>query len=412
MRISHRLFHGALLGSAFAVAALAPAMGANLSQAEKRDLAVTGKHSAAAASEAAIRPLAGATYTVVHNFAGAPNDGQSPTAEVTLDASGNIYGDTDYGGANSNGTLFELTTGGTESLLHSFGGSGDGTVPDGAVIFDASGNMYGTTQSGGSAGNGIIWEYSASGTYSILHSFASNEGSFIRGRLVMDKKGNLYGTALFGGANSDGSVFEYSAAGQFTVLHSFDGTDGQYPEHGVVMDKKGNLYGVTAFGGTNGDGSVYKISKKGTFTSLYSFTGGADGSFLYGGLGMDKKGNLYGATVSNGANNNGTVFEMTPTGTLTTLYAFTGAADGGAPNGDTLVVGKKIYGAASTGGANSAGGIYEVTTKGKESLLASFSASSGDGYTAGVTKSGNTLYGTTADGGANNDGVVFSLTGK
>jgi uncharacterized repeat protein (TIGR03803 family) len=378
-------------------------------------MAVTGGHASAAQNAAATRPVAphaGSTYTVLHNFSGPPNDGDYPTAEPTLDTSGNIYGVTDYGGANSAGALFEITSGGTESVIHSFGAAGDGTYPDGAVIFDANGNMYGTTEDGGASDNGTVWELAADGTYSVLHSFASTEGNFIRGRLVQDKQGNLYGTALFGGANGDGSVFECSTSGKLTVLYSFGGTDGQYPEHGVVVDKKGNLYGATAFGGANDDGSVYKISRKGSFTSLYSFTGGSDGSFLYGGLAIGRKGKLYGSAASNGAGNNGTVFKMTPTGTLTTLYSFTGGSDGGSPEGDMLVVGKKLYSAANYGGADGYGVVYEVTPKGKETVLESFTNANGAAYSAGMTASGKTLYGTAGGGGTDGFGVVFSVTKK
>src|SRR4029077_7373980 len=105
-------------------------------------------------------------------------------------------------------------------------------------------------------------------------------------------------------------------------------------------DHAGNLYGVTAFGGANNEGAVYKIAKDGTFTTLYSFTAGADGGFLYGGLALDKGGNLYGSTVSYGANGAGTVFKLAPGGTLTTLYSFTGGPDGGSPEGHILPGGK------------------------------------------------------------------------
>src|SRR5205823_10395277 len=128
----------------------------------------------------------------------------------------------------------------------------------------------------------------------------------------------------------------YNTKGKLTVLHTFSGSDGQYPEHGVISDKAGNLYGVTAFGGTHGEGAVYEIAKDGTFTTLYNFTAGADGGFLYGGLAIDRDGNLYGSTVSSGAHGAGTVFELTPGGTLTTLYSFTGGTDGGSPEGDLL----------------------------------------------------------------------------
>ena len=412
MRICHTLLCSALLGSALASIAIAPVSAGTTSRADLDRLrAATGRPSSTALQRSgAVRENTPSTYTVLHDFAGGSGDGQSSTAEVTLDTSGNIYGTANYGGANNGGVLFELATGGTETLLHSFGGSGDGSLPDGAVTLLSSGDMYGTTQEGGSTGSGTIWKLTAGGTYTVLHNFGgTTDGSFIRGRLVQDKKGNFYGTALFGGVNSDGVVFKYTTSGKLKVLHAFNGNDGEFPEHGVVRDKAGNLYGVTAFGGANGDGTVYKIARDGTFTTLYSFTGGTDGSFLYGGLAIDKAGNLYGSTVDGGANNSGTVFELAPDGTLTTLYSFTGGADGGGSEGDMLLVGKNLYGAATIGGSSGNGGIFRVALGGKEKMLASFTASGGDGYSAGVTANNSTLYGTTAGGGTNGYGVVFSL---
>jgi uncharacterized repeat protein (TIGR03803 family) len=413
MRIGHTLFRNALLGSTLAVAAFATSAAASESRADwKQNLAITGLHSSSWHSGAVSRfgaTHAPSSYTILHDFAGAPNDGSASGAEVTLDASGNIYGTTDGGGANSDGTIFKLATGGGESLLHSFGGSGDGSTPDGAVTIESNGDMYGTTSYGGASENGGIWELAADGTYTVLHNFTADEGNFARGRLVQDGKGNFYGTCLFGGAPGDGTVFKYSTKGKLTVLHAFTGTDGQYPEHGVVRDRAGNLYGVTAFGGASDNGAVYKIAADGTFSTLYSFAGGADGSFLYGGLALDRDGNLYGSTADGGASGYGTVFKIAPDGTKTTLYNFTGGADGADPEGDMLLLGKNLYSASTSGGADGEGGIYKLTSSGKEKVLADFSASNGDYYSAGLTQSGKTLYGTTEFGGTDGDGVVFSV---
>jgi uncharacterized repeat protein (TIGR03803 family) len=248
----------------------------------------------------------------------------------------------------------------------------------------------------------------------VLHDFTTTDGSFIRGNLYRDKLGNFYGTALFSGANSSGTVFKYGNDGTFTVLHAFNGDDGQYPEHGVVADKTGNLYGVTAFGGASGEGTVYKIDTGGNLTTLYSFTGGADGGFLYGGLDIDKDGNLYGSTVDGGASGAGTVFKLSPTGTPTTLYNFAGGSDVGGPEGDMLLVGKNLYSTATTGGDPNCqcGGIYELTSKGKEKILHAFTGSDGSGYSAGLTLANGLFYGTAMTGGVNDNGVVFSVTKK
>jgi uncharacterized repeat protein (TIGR03803 family) len=410
----------ALLGSALALAALTPAIGANASRDEaKRILAAEGKHPSALRqniSRASVH--AAATYTVLHDFAGAPNDGANPGGGfgggVTLDGAGNIYGTTDAGGAANQGVIFKLAPDGTQTLLHSFGSAGDGSGPDGAVTLLSNGDLYGTTEAGGSSGNGVLYRLAASGKYKILHSFAASDGNSARGRLVRDKLGNFYGTALFGGANGDGTVFKYGSDGTFTVLHAFNGTDGEFPEHGLARDSAGNLYGVTAFGGTSGEGTVFEIASDGTFSTVYNFTGGADGGFLYGTVAIGKDGNIYGNTASGGANGEGTVFKLTPGGKLTTLYNFTGGSDGGSPQGDMLVAGANLYSTASAGGDPSCqcGVIYAVTAKGNEKVLHAFTGSDGAGYSSGVIKSNGLFYGTTASGGAHNDGVVFSVTKK
>lgn len=419
MRSRRTSFRVALLGSALALAALTPALGANgLREDAKRILAAEGHHPSALRNISRALPHADATYTVLHDFAGPPNDGANPGGGfgggVTLDGAGNIYGTTDSGGAANLGVIFKLAPDGTQTLLHSFGSAGDGVSPDGAVTLLSNGDLYGTTEAGGSSGNGILYRLTAAGKYKILHNFSAADGNSARGRLVRDKLGNFYGTALFGGANGDGTVFKYGSDGTFTVLHAFNGTDGEFPEHGLARDSAGNLYGVTAFGGSSGEGTVFKVASDGTFSTVYNFTGGADGGFLYGTVDIGKDGNIYGNTASGGTSGQGTAFKLTPAGKLTTLYNFTGGADGGSPQGDVLAVGGSLYSTASGGGDPSCqcGVIYEVTAKGKEKVLHAFTGSDGAGYSSGVIKSNGLFYGTTASGGAHNDGVVFSVTKK
>ena len=415
MHSCRKPFRVALLGSVLALAALTPAIGANLSRADwQRIRAAEGNRPAALRPKSGSAPArSSSAYTDLHDFAGGPGDGSSSTANVTLN-SGDIFGTTGFGGANNGGTIFKLAQDGTETLLHSFSGN-DGLDPDGAVIVLANGDIYGTTNSGGATNNGVLFKLSAAGKYKILHNFdGTNDGDFIRGDLIRDKLHNFYGTALFGGPGGSGTVYRYGSDGTFKVLHAFDGTtDGEYPEHGVVSDSAGNLYGVTAFGpGTDGQGTVYRVAPDGKFKTLYAFSGGSDGGFLYGGLDIDKNGNLYGSTVDGGANGAGTVFKLAPDGTLTTLYNFTGGADGGSPEGDMLHVGKNLYSEASGGGdANcQCGVVYEITSKGKEKVLHTFIGSDGAGYSEGLVKGNHAFYGTTSSGGADGNGVVFRVT--
>ena len=409
----HTALRCALLGSALAIAALTPAMSANASREDtKRIRAIEGNHASRLKNGTASGfSTADSTYTVLHKFAGGANDGSGSGANVTLDGAGNIYGTTDFGGAHSNGVVFKLAPDGTQTILHSFVGS-EGSQPDGGVVVLGNGTVYGTAGSGGAGGNGVLFKISKNGKYKVLHDFTASDGAFLRGNLIRDKLGNFYGTALFGGVNGDGTVYKYGFDGSFTVLHAFNGTDGEFPEHGVVRDSDGNLYGVTAFGGATDNGSVYKIAADGTFSTVYSFTGGADGGFLYGGLDVDKDGNLYGSTVDGGANASGTVFKLTPGGTLTTLYNFTGGTDGGGPEGDMLLAGKNLYSTATDGGDAGClcGVIYQVSLSGNEKVLHAFTGADGSGYSAGLVKNKGAFYGTTASGGTNSNGVVFSVT--
>jgi uncharacterized repeat protein (TIGR03803 family) len=417
MYIRHMLFRGALLSSALAVAALTPAAGATVSRADwERNLAATGNQSRTSGASRSAPFHADPTFTMLHDFAGPSGDGANSGAAVTLDSLGNIYGTTDAGGDGNAGTIFKLAPDGTQTLLHSFGGAGDGISPDGAVTIDPStGNMYGGTEQGGSSGNGIIYELAADGTYTVLYNFDGvNNGSWLRGSLLRDKRGSLYGTAVFGGASGDGTVFKYSAKGTLTALHTFNGTDGQYPEHGVIRDEAGNFYGVTAFGGANGDGTVFKIAADGTFTTLYNFTGGDDGFIPYGRLARDKDGNLYGSTEAAGANRSGVVFKLGPDGTFTTLYSFTGGADGSNPEGDMLRVGQSLYSTTSGGGDSSClcGTVFEIRANGKARVLHAFVGGDGGDSTAGLILNNSAFYGTTNVWGANGFGVVFSVTKK
>jgi uncharacterized repeat protein (TIGR03803 family) len=408
------LFRGALLGSALAVAALTPATGATPSRADWERMVATGNQPGISGTG---RPApADPTFTMLHDFAGPSGDGANSGAGVTLDSNGNIYGTTDYGGAGNAGAIFKLATDGTQTLLHSFGGTGDGINPDGAVTTDPkTGDIYGGTEQGGTDGYGVIYKLAANGTYTVLHSFDGvSEGSELRGQLLRDSHGNLYGTAVFGGANGDGTVFKASAKGRVTVLHTFNGTDGNAPEHGVIRDEAGNLYGVTAFGGASGAGSVFKIAADGTFSTLYSFTGGNDGFIPYGRLARDKDGNLYGSTEASGAHHSGVVFKLAPNGTLTTLYSFTGGVDGANAQGDMLLVGKNLYGTTTYGGDPNCqcGVVFEVKPSGKESVLHTFVGGDGGNPTAGLTMNNSAFYGTTNSYGANGFGVVFSVTKK
>jgi uncharacterized repeat protein (TIGR03803 family) len=270
------------------------------------------------------------TETVLYNFSGDGADGAYPYGGLIMDAEGNLYGTTEYGGGLDKGTVFKLSTSGEETVLHSFGAqwvaarvAGDGAYPFGGLIIDAEGNLYGTTNQGGAYNVGTVFEVSKAGKETVLHNFVGDlkDGCYPMGDLLRDKAGNLYGTTnSCGPIDPYGTVYKLSPSGEETILHNFLGQnsgDGAYPVSGVIMDAKGNLYGDTYSGGAYGLGTVYELDKKGTLTVLHSFLGetqnGGEGAYPMGGLIMDATGNLYGTTNEGGyCFNFGTVWEWSP----------------------------------------------------------------------------------------------------
>jgi len=265
---------------------------------------------------------------VLYSFSGlSGGDGASPIGGLIMDASGNLYGTTAGGGAIGYGTVFELVNFSgsySEKVLHSFAYSGgDGLYPYAGLIMDASGNLYGTTFFGGTSSIGTVFELvNSSGSYSerVLYSFTNSGGAGgnLYAGLIMDASGNLYGTTVYGGTYGEGTVFELvNSSGSYNerVLYSFTNLgDGGKPYAGLIMDASGNLYGTTYGGGANGYGTVFElVNSSGSYTErvLYSFTNsGGDGLYPYAGLIMDASGNLYGTTFYGGTSSIGTVFEL------------------------------------------------------------------------------------------------------
>jgi uncharacterized repeat protein (TIGR03803 family) len=374
----------------------------------------------------AAHPAHAQTETVLYSFGSQSGDGASPYDTPIMDKEGNLYGTTLTGGTVNWGTVFKVTSSGEESVLYSFGSqSGDGDQPYAGLVMDKKGNLYGTTAGNGAHGAGTVFKATPSGEESVFYSFGSKfpDGYEPYAGLIIDKKGNLYGTTVSGGTNHLGNVFKVTSSGQESVLYSFGSQsgDGEQPYAGLIMDKEGNLYGTTSGGGAYDSGIVFKVTPTGEETVLHSFCsqGGSycpDGCFPLGGLIMDKKGNLYGTTNGCGASNSGTVFKLTPEGTVSVLYSFgNGPNDGYGPNA-ALIMDKKgsLYGTTSGGFPESScyGTVFEVTPAGGGTVLHNFIIGTGDGLTPygglAMDTKGN-LYGTTSGGGANNQGTVFKV---
>ena len=274
------------------------------------------------------------TEKVLYSFSGG-SDGGSPIGGLIADSSGNLYGTTTAGGVANTGTVFELVNSSgnyTEKTLYAFTGGSDGAAATDSLIIDSSGNLYGTTQYGGASGNGTVFELvNSSGNYTekVLYSFAGgSDGANPVGGLVFDSSGNLYGTTVNGGASGKGTVFELvNSSGNYTekVLYSFAGgsSSGANPGAGLIADASGNLYGTTILGGAAGNGTVFElVNSSGNYTEkvLYSFTGGSDGANPVAGLIADASGNLYGTTTSDGAGFVGTVFKISGSGFVPPIH--------------------------------------------------------------------------------------------
>jgi uncharacterized repeat protein (TIGR03803 family) len=277
--------------------------------------------------------------TILHSFAGGSTDGANPTdGNLLMDSSGNLYGVTLAGGSTlttclfggSCGTVFKIDPTGTETILHTFTNSGsDGGNPSGSLIMDSAGNLYGTTQAGGGTlGGGTVYKLDNSGVETILITFSvlSPNPAGPSAGVIMDSRGDLFGTTQNGGIANDGVVFELTPSDTlaFSTSLVISPTNGGVTSAGLVLDKKGSVYGTTQQGGSCniftgafvGCGVVFKVDKSGNETIVHNFSG-LDGSNPLGGLIMDKKGNLYGTTSQGGAGyptgcSCGTIFKITP----------------------------------------------------------------------------------------------------
>jgi uncharacterized repeat protein (TIGR03803 family) len=259
------------------------------------------------------------SFVTLHRF-GAHHDegdGRGPYAGLVEDESGNLYGTTVSGGAYKAGTIFRIAPDGIETVLYSFQYKDDGALPSGALIIDSSGNLLGTAARGGSkactAGCGTVFKFTPGVKLIVLHSFqgGKTDGENSQSALLADTNGNLFGTTADGGSAKCsfrcGTVFKIAHDGTESILHFFTGTpqDGATPYAGLVADEHGNLYGTTVGGGANDMGTVYRIAPDGSETLLHSFAGSPrDGAGPIGGLIRDGAGNLYGTTGSGGSTKN------------------------------------------------------------------------------------------------------------
>jgi uncharacterized repeat protein (TIGR03803 family) len=381
---------------------------------------------------------ASAPYEVLYSFQLQHDSGSAWASGGLLNLNGALYGTTQAGGkfkrlkrrCPSCGTVYSITTGGLYNMVYGFRGAkrGDGADPKSGLI-DVNGTLYGTTALGGSQNDGSVYSVSTTGSEKVLYSFTGGPADGARPQSdLLDVNGTLYGTTFAGGpykspcngtATSCGTVYSITTSGEEKVLYVFQGgTDGGGPSSALI-NVGGTMYGTTAYGGGTGCGglgcgTVYSITTSGQEKVLYSFDG-PDGLYPNGLVNMG--GTLYGTTVFGGTGCTlgfgcGTVYSITTSGNKKVLYNFRGGSDGDGPNGPLIEVKRKLYGTTySPGGSSNGGTVYSVTTSGTEHVLHRFTdAAEGFYPSSGLVNVNGTLYGTTFSGGANGWGVIYSLT--
>ena len=384
----------------------------------------------------------GQTYSVIHNFTG--SDGDSPQSGLTFDKAGNLYGTTRYGGSHNAGTVFKVTRHGSGWLftpLYNFTGGYDGSNPDSRVVFGPDGSLYGTTTFGGLYRSGVVFRLRPSAsacktaicpwTETVLYSFTGqSDGGVPEGDLVFDQAGNIYGTTFAGGQGNCvplysgcGAVYELTPSqGQWTltVLHTFTGlSDGGAPTSGLIFDQAGNLYSTTYVGGAYSLGTVFELTPSGsgwTESVLHDFAGGNDGANPEAGLVFDSSSNLYGVTAFGGSHTYGTAFELQASNggfSYSILYNFGVESETPVPT-LTLDSAGNLYGTAQSGGTGGVGAVFRLSPSGGSwnyTSLHDFTFSTG-GYPLGnvIRDAIGNLYGTTPYGGTGQDGVVFAIT--
>lgn len=389
-----------------------------------------------------------ANLTALVNFGG--TDGDNPVADLIQATDGNLYGTTESGGINANstcengcGTVFRITPSGTLTTLYSFCSQTnctDGFEPLAGLIQATDGSLYGTTYEGGTYNGGTVFKIDPSGELSTIYNFCSQtkctDGGYPGAGLIQVTNGDFYGTTEGGGANGAGTIYKITPSGHLSTIYSFcsqtNCTDGSRPEAGLIQGTDGVFYGTTLLGGANsnidancdGCGTVFKITQSGALTTLYSFclqnsppVNCTDGWWPTAGLVQDTDGNLYGTTEygGNSINEGGTVFKITPGGTLTTVYSFCSQSrctDGFEPLAGLIpATDGSFYGTTYEGGAGNRGTVYKINPSGTLTTVYSKFSIDDTRPAAGLLQATNgKFYGTTYGAAHSYDSGVFRLS--
>ncbi|MGB7586152.1 MAG: choice-of-anchor tandem repeat GloVer-containing protein [Terriglobales bacterium] len=352
------------------------------------------------------------TFANVANFS--DSVGVFPSS-IVQGRDGGLWGTTDGSGQGSCGTIYRVTLAGAAYNMFTFD-CADGQMPTG-IQQVVGGDFYGTSFSGGSSNGGTVFQIVPEESETVLYNFMpGSQRSNPVGSPVLGLDGNFYG-ATFGGASalSYGTLFTITSSGALTTLYQFDFTHGAQPYASLLLGADGDLYGTTSSGGAYGGGTVFKITPTGVLTLLHSFGGSSsDGVAPAAPLIQSETGNFYGTTSSGGANNDGTVFMITPAGVFTDLHDFD-QTDGQSPSGLLQTTNGILYGSTARGGTNADGTIFEINSLGQFVTLHNFDGSDGANPSALVQDTNGALYGITRAGGDPNCnppygcGTIYSL---
>ena len=348
------------------------------------------------------------TYSVLYNFGTTNGDPLSPEGGLVQGRDGNVYGVSGFGGANGQGTVFKITSGGVTTVLHSFQ---EQEVPDNRLTLGTDGNLYGTTEQGGSSGFGTVFKITPAGVLKVLWNFTNgSDGGYPMAPPVQGEDGKFYGTASTGGNLGYGTVCKLTPSGSLTTIYQFDSTHGAVPETAFVQGIDGNFYGSTFLGGVNGFGTIFKITAAGKLTVLYNLIKKFTGYNILSPLIQGNDGYFYGTAFNGGPSTGGTVFKIKSVGKFIVLHDFSNP-DGTNPYGGLVqATNGNLYGVTAGEGSHHGGTIYQITTNGSFSVLYNFDSTDGFApYTTLLQRTDGKLYGDTTEGGGTNEGVFYSF---
>lgn len=386
---------------------LTPSNAGTYSVIVSNDLGSTPSANATLAIDAYTAPSV--TLSSLYSFTGG-TDGGDPNG-LMQETNGIFYGTTAAGGAHGAGSIFAMTPSGAVAPLYSFNSASSGaSTPAAGLTQGPDGNLYGTTELGGTRGVGTVFVTTTNGVVRQLATLRPALGSEPAAPLIVGRDGALYGTTVLGGAFNVGEIFRITTNGTLTGLASFNYTNGAQPT-AVIQAADGSLWGTTYVGGASGDGTAFRATTNGALASVVSFSYTNGPGLPYAGLVQTPDGNFWGTTYEGGAYGNGLVYEMTPAGTVTTIYSFTGQSDGAHPAA-ALTLGNdgNFYGTTAFGGAFQAGTVFRLTPEGDLVSLAQFDGFDGAQPASTLVQgSDGNLYGTTVNGGADGAGAIFSV---